>query len=290
MIFQLLFLSVRGGFLYFLSRRLRFSANRPQPDRAQSAAHKPPMSPVFGTLEVGTSSLTVTVSGVLVSFGWLGSMPVGSSSSMISSGVTGGIGEVGVGSSGMSTGGVAGSSGLGSGFGSGLWWWPPPSGGQRLVISFWWIEYSTYRLQKRVHFEERCAKYIESAGPIKVMFVILCFLSLLLFPDERRLADAGQHECDRFRQDCKDLSARGKAVSFRLHGIDIRENVSGWSAEGLSIGIRERYSLSLLYLFQGRLYGGTVWSADAQRGSAGNVADSLSTNQPSGMLSVGEMF
>lgn len=65
-----------------------------------------------------------------------------------------------------------------------------------------------------------------------------------------------------------------------------------WPAVGLRIGIRERYGLSLLYLFQRRLYGGTVWSAGARRGSAGNAAGALSIKQPSGILhvTVGRMF
>lgn len=58
------------------------------------------------------------------------------------------------------------------------------------------------------------------------------------------------------------------------------------------IGIRKRYGLSLLYLFQGRLYGGTARGAGARRGSAGNTAGALSINQPSGMLyaTAGGMF
>lgn len=65
-----------------------------------------------------------------------------------------------------------------------------------------------------------------------------------------------------------------------------------WPAPGVRIGIRKRYGLSLLYLFQGRLYGGTAQGAGARRGSAGNVVGALSINQPSGMLyaTAGGMF
>lgn len=65
-----------------------------------------------------------------------------------------------------------------------------------------------------------------------------------------------------------------------------------WHAPGVRIGIRKRYGLSLLYLFQGRLYGGTARGAGARRGSAGNTAGSLLINQPSGMLyaTAGGMF